>query len=62
MVSETCRSCSHPADYKYMHGPGRFDGFICDCCTKKMWEETLASVTQGLENLIVRCEAQNDPA
>ena len=56
MPSEpTLCHCGHPADRQWSSGPGRMNGHMCDCCCKKIWEETLANVTKALAELVVRC-------
>ena len=50
----TC-SCSHAADMTFEWAPGHRGGLICDCCIKKIWENTLANVTKSLTELKMRC-------
>ncbi len=48
--------CGHKAHKKWSWAPGHFDGYKCDCCIRKIWEETLRNVTESLKDLPFRCE------
>ena len=50
-----CMSCDHMADRQFQWAPGHIGGLVCDCCVKKIWEETLDNVTRSLAELKVRC-------
>ena len=50
----TC-SCGHAADMTFEWAPGHRGGLICDCCIKKIWENTLANITKSLTELKMRC-------
>lgn len=52
---EICVNCRHSADARFEWDPGHIGGVMCDCCIKKIWEETLANVTKSLIELKVRC-------
>ncbi|KKK65755.1 hypothetical protein LCGC14_2970960 [marine sediment metagenome] len=47
--------CGHPAERQFMWAPGHIGGLMCDCCIKRIWDETLRNVTEALANLTVRC-------
>ena len=56
MTKGTCSRCDHPADRQFEWAPAHGTSLICDCCLKKIWEETLANVTSALAELTVRCK------
>ena len=48
-------SCGHSATMQFEWAPGHLGGLICDCCIRKVWEETLENVTKALAEQVVAC-------
>ena len=54
--STICAWChKHPGRHQFETILAHGTSLICDCCLKKIWEETLQNVTKGLADLEVRC-------
>ena len=55
-LTPTCAWChKHPGLSPFLPFLGHNTSPICDCCLKRIWEETLRNVTKSLAELKVRC-------
>ncbi len=54
-IEGKCARCPHHATMEFEWAPGHMGGLICDCCIRKVWEETLENVTQALAEQVVAC-------
>lgn len=49
MTTEPLCACGHPTDgIPFMWAPGHFSSSKCVCCLRRIWEKTLADVTNAL--------------
>lgn len=60
-TGKTCSACPHPAHSAWSWAPGHMDGFRCVCCIRKVWEETLANLKEGLAKLPDSCIEATEP-
>ena len=54
-TGQTCSDCDHAAYAPFQPFAGRYYGFKCVCCFRKMWEETQRNVTESLAELPEEC-------